>query len=67
MADISVINIYIHEKKMICFLEIGLNELSLGQKCQKRMKRKSLRGFTQSPAVVVAPSGQFLQIRSRYI
>ena len=30
---------------MICFLEIGLNELSLGQKCQKRMKQKLLRGF----------------------
>ena len=46
-------------KMEILFSEIGLNELSLGQKCQKRMKRKLLRGFTQSPAVVVAPSGQF--------
>ena len=40
------------------FSEIGLNEPSLGQKCQKRMKQKSPHGFTQSRAAVVAPLGQ---------
>ena len=69
MADtvFSVINIYftfINKNKILVFR--NWNELSQGQKCQKRMKQKLLRGFTQSPAVVVAPSGQFLQIHWRY-